>query len=52
MECRKTPAVSFKTKSGFRHHDPIMTQEQSILTKIMKVFPAEKNNTATQCFRL
>ena len=34
MACRAT-AVNFRTKLGFRHHDPIMTQEQSVLTKVM-----------------
>ena len=41
MDCRTTPAVNFRTRLGFRQHDPIMTQEQSILTEIMTVFPAE-----------
>ena len=31
MDCRTTPAVNFRTKLGFSQHDPIMTQEQSIL---------------------
>ena len=39
---RTIPAVNFRTKLGFRHHDPIMTQEQSVLTKIMTVFAAEE----------
>ena len=30
MNCRTTPAVNFRTKLGFRQHDPIMTQEQSV----------------------
>ena len=38
MDCRTTPAVNFRTKLGFRQHDPIMTQEQSVMTKIMTVF--------------
>ena len=35
MGCRTTPAVNLKTKLGFNQHNPIMTQEQSILTKIV-----------------
>ena len=38
MDCRKTPAVNFKTKLVFNQHDPIMTQEQPILSKIVTVF--------------
>ena len=42
MDCRTTPAVNFRNKLRFRQHDPIMTQEQSVLTKIMAVFAAEE----------
>ena len=42
IDCRTTPAVSFKTKLGFSQHDPIMTQEQSILSKIVTLFAAEE----------
>ena len=42
IDCRTTPAVDFKTKLGFRQHDPIMIQEQSVLTKIMTVFTAKE----------
>ena len=42
MDCRTTPAVHFKTKLGFNQHDSIMTQEQSILSKIVTLFAAEK----------
>ena len=41
LDCRTTPAVNFKTRLGFNHHDPIMTQEQSILTKIRSILPNE-----------
>ena len=41
MDCRTTPAVNFKTKLGFNQHDPIMTLEQSILSKIKTIFSAE-----------
>ena len=42
MDCRTTAAVNFKTRLGFSQHDPIMTQEQSVLSKIVKVFAAEE----------
>ena len=31
MDCRTTPAVNFKTRLGFSQHEPMMTQDQSIL---------------------
>ena len=49
MDCRTTPAVNFRTRLGFSQHDPIMTQEQSILSKIETVFAVEEK---TQLFRL
>ena len=42
MDCRRTPAVSFRPKLRLTQQDPIMTQKQSILTKIRSVFPSEK----------
>ena len=42
MDCRTTPAVNFKTKLGFNQYDPIMTQEQSVLSKIKTIFSAEE----------
>ena len=39
LDCRTTPAVKCKTRLRFNRHDPIMTQEQSILTKIRSIFP-------------
>ena len=44
MDCRTTHVVNFKTKLGFNQHDPIMTQEQSILSKIVTLFSAEEIN--------
>ena len=41
MDCRTTPAVDFKSRLGFSQHDPIITQEQSILSKIV-TFSAEE----------
>ena len=38
MDCRTTPAVNFNTKLGFNQYDLIMTQEQSVLSKIKAIF--------------
>ena len=42
MDCRTTPTVNFKTRLGFNQYDPIITQEQSILSKIMRAFSTEE----------
>ena len=42
MNCRVPIAVQFKTKLGFNQHDLIMTKQQSVLTKIIKIFTSEK----------
>ena len=42
MDRNTTPAVLFRAKLGFKQNDPIMTQEQSVLSKIMTIFSAEK----------
>ena len=42
MDGRTTPGVNFKTKLGFNQYDPIMTQEQSVLSKIKTIFSAEE----------
>ena len=42
MDCRTTPTVNFRTKLGFNQHDPIMTQKQSMLSKIVALFAAEE----------
>ena len=41
LDCRTTPVVNLKTRLGFNQHEPIMTQERSILTKIGSIFPNE-----------
>ena len=41
LDCRKTPAVNFKRRLGFKQHDPLMTQEQSVLTKLGTYFKTE-----------
>ena len=38
MDYRRIPAVSFKHILRFNQQDPIMTQEQSVLTKIKTAF--------------
>ena len=40
MDCRTTPAVNFKTR--LEYSEPILTQEQSILSKIVTLFAAEE----------
>ena len=42
MDCRTTSAVNFKTRLVFNQHDPVMAQEQSVLSKIVTLFSAEK----------
>ena len=42
MDCRTAPAVSVKTKLGFNQHDPLMSKEQSVLSKIQTLLAAEK----------
>ena len=42
MDCRTTSVVNFRTRLGFNQHDPIMTQEQSILSKYVTVFAVEE----------
>ena len=38
LDCRTTPAVNFRTRLGFHQYDPIMTKEQSVLSKITGLF--------------
>ena len=53
IDCRTPAAIEFRSTLGFKQNDVIMTKEQSILTKIMKVFASEKKNIATTfCFKL
>ena len=42
MACRTISAINFNTKLGFNQNDPTMTQEQSILSKIMTLFATEE----------
>ena len=42
MDCRTASAVNFKTELGFNQYDPIMAQEQSVLSKIKTIFSAEE----------
>ena len=41
-DCRTTPAVNFKARLGFNQNDLIMTQEQSILSKVVTIFAVEE----------
>ena len=47
-DCRTTSEESFKSRLGFSQHDPIMTQEQSVLSNIVTLFAAEKIILQTQ----
>ena len=44
MHCRVSTieAIEFKTRLRFNQHDLIMRKEQSVLTKIRKVFANEE----------
>ena len=42
MDTRTNSSIDFKNRLGFNSQDPIMTQEQSILTKIKDSFSTEK----------
>ena len=42
MDYRTSTPIEFRTKLGFNQHDLIMTKEQSVLTKIIKVLEREK----------
>ena len=41
MDCRTTTSINFKNRLGFKQQDPIMTQEQSILTNLDTFFRTE-----------
>ena len=42
MDKRTTKAVEFRAKLKINQHNPILTKEQSIGSKIVKAFPNEK----------
>ena len=42
LDCRTTSAVDFKSRLGFNLYNPIMTQEQPVLSKIKTILSAEK----------
>ena len=42
MDCRTVQATKFRKELGFNQHDPIMTQEQSVLTKLDTYFKTEE----------
>ena len=41
MDCKTTSTYKFRTKLGFKQHDASLTNEQSVLTKIMTSFERE-----------
>ena len=45
MDCRTTSVHIFRTRSGFKQYDVILTKEQSVLTKIMSSFERENLQT-------
>ena len=47
MGCRTVQAVKFRKELGFNQHDPIMTQEQSVLIKLYTYYI--KLNISTLC---
>ena len=42
MDCRTVQAVNFRKELGFNQQDPIMTQEQSVLTKSDTYFKTQE----------
>ena len=45
MECGTTSAHKFRRRLGFKLYDVILTNEQSVLTKIMNSFEGESMQT-------
>ena len=41
IDSRTVSSVEFKSRLGFNNQDPIMTKEQSVLTKIKETFSTE-----------
>ena len=41
MGCRIAPAVEFRKRLRFKQYDVIMTQEQSLLTRLDTLFKTE-----------
>ena len=41
-DCRTATTIGLRSKLGFKQDDLIMTNEQSVLTRIMKIFVNEK----------
>ena len=52
MDCRITLSIDFKARLGFNQHDPIMTKEQSIFTKLDIFFKNRRQIISAQCFRV
>lgn len=41
MDFKGPKAIKFRSKLEINQHDAIMTKEQSVTTKILKIFPKE-----------
>ena len=50
MHCRTPVAIEFRTKLGFNKHYLILTEEQSVLRKI--IFAKRGNIVTIFCFKL
>ena len=50
IDCRTIPAVEFRRRLRFKQQDPIMTQEQSVLTKIRQAVLTEVCNNKKSMF--
>ena len=45
MDCRTTSADKFGTRLRFKQYDVILTNEQSVATKVMRSFEGENIQT-------
>ena len=54
MNCRvsTTKAIEFRSELTFEQNYITLTKEQSVISKITKLFAKEKNTATTFCFRL
>ena len=42
MDCKTPTAIEFRYKLGYSQHNLILTKEQSVLMRIMKIFAKEE----------
>ena len=52
MDCRTTPAYTFRIRLGFKQDGTILAIEQSLLTKIMSSFDGTNVQTQYNVFKL